>query len=122
MKRIMVIMLPAMVELLMTQLFHMVDTIMLGHSSISTVAIAAVGLTNTPFNMCNGIMNGLNVGTTAAVAWAIGAKENRSAMLISRNAVMLNSSTAAVNPQHTCFKSFINSRLLSFAPKALILI
>ena len=90
MKRVMVIMLPAMVELLMTQLFHMVDTIMLGHSSISTVAIAAVGLTNTPFNMCNGVMNALNVGTTAAVAWAIGAKKTEDAKAITRTALSLN--------------------------------
>ena len=90
MRRIMVIMLPAMVELLMTQLFHMVDTIMLGHSSISTVAIAAVGLTNTPFNMCNGIMNGLNVGTTAAVAWAIGAGKKDDAKQITRTAMSMN--------------------------------
>lgn len=96
MKRIMVIMLPAMVELLMTQLFHMVDTIMLGHSSISTVAIAAVGLTNTPFNMCNGIMNGLNVGTTAAVAWAIGAGKKDDAKQITRTAMSMNLLVGAV--------------------------
>lgn len=90
MKRIMLIMLPAMVELLMTQLFHMVDTIMLGHSEISTVAIAAVGLTNTPFNMFNGVMNALNVGTTAAVAWAIGAKDQNSAKSIARTAMTMN--------------------------------
>ena len=96
MKRIMVIMLPAMVELLMTQLFHMVDTIMLGHSSISTVAIAAVGLTNTPFNMCNGIMNGLNVGTTAAVAWAIGAGNRDGAKQITRTAMSMNFIVGAI--------------------------
>lgn len=90
MRRILVIMLPAMVELLMSQLFHMVDTIMLGHSSISTVAIAAVGLTNTPFNMCNGIMNALNVGTTAAVAWAIGAKKAEDAQAITRTSLSMN--------------------------------
>lgn len=90
MRRILVIMLPAMVELLMTQLLHMVDTMMLGHSNISTVAIAAVGLTNTPFNMCNGVMNALNVGTTAAVAWAIGAKRTDDAKAITRTALSLN--------------------------------
>ncbi|MDO4355682.1 MAG: MATE family efflux transporter [Clostridia bacterium] len=96
MKRILVIMLPAMVELLMSQLFTMVDTIMLGHSNASTVAIAAVGLTNTPFNLFNGMMNALNVGTTAAVAWAIGANDRDSARAIARTAMTMNLIVGAV--------------------------
>ena len=88
-RRVILIMLPAMVELVLSQLFTMVDTIMLGQSDISAVAIAAVGLTNNPLNLTRSILIALNVGTTAGVAWAIGAKEERSAQQIARNALML---------------------------------
>ena len=88
-RRVILIMLPAMVELVLSQLFTMVDTIMLGQSDISAVAIAAVGLTNNPLNLTRSILISLNVGTTAGVAWAIGAKEERSAQQIARNALML---------------------------------
>lgn len=89
--RVMMIALPSLLELVLSQLFTMVDTIMLGRSAISAVAIAAVGLTNNPMNLMRSILISLNIGTTSGVAWAIGAGENRSAKHISRNAVMLNS-------------------------------
>ena len=90
-RRVLTIALPSLFELVLSHLFAMVDTIMLGRSAISAVAIAAVGLTNNPMNLTRSILISLNIGTTAGVAWAIGAKENKSAMHISRNAVMLNS-------------------------------
>ncbi|MBQ2957259.1 MAG: MATE family efflux transporter, partial [Clostridia bacterium] len=89
-KRIFAIMLPALVEMVLSQVFGMVDTIMLGNSSASTAAIAAVGLTNTPFNLFNGVITALNVGTTAGVAWAIGAKDRDSAKSITRTAIVMN--------------------------------
>ena len=89
-KIIWTIMLPALFELVMTQLFGMVDTIMLGHSAASTVAIAAVGLTNSPFNLFNGILSAFNIGTTAAVAWAVGAGNHRDAASIARTSMTLN--------------------------------
>ena len=89
MRRVVTIMLPAMVELVLSQLFTMVDTIMLGQSEASAVAIAAVGLTNNPINLTRSILIALNVGTTAGVAWAIGAGEEKSAQQIARNALML---------------------------------
>lgn len=90
-RRVMTIALPSLFELVLSQLFTMVDTIMLGRSSISAVAIAAVGLTNNPMNLMRSILISLNIGTTAGVAWAIGAKEDESAKRIARNAAMLNS-------------------------------
>ncbi len=90
-RRVLTITLPSLFELVLSHLFTMVDTIMLGRSAISAVAIAAVGLTNNPMNLTRSILISLNIGTTAGVAWAIGAKEHKSAMHISRNAAMLNS-------------------------------
>ena len=89
-KRIFAIMLPALVEMVLSQVFGMVDTIMLGHSPASTAAIAAVGLTNTPFNLFNGVVTALNVGTTAGVAWAIGSKDRDSARAVTRTAIVMN--------------------------------
>ena len=88
-RRVAVITVPALFELVLSQLFTMVDTIMLGRSEISAVAIAAVGLTNNPTNLVRSILIALNVGTTAGVAWAVGAKEHRSANQIARNALMM---------------------------------
>lgn len=84
------IVLPALVELVLSHLFTMVDTIMLGRSDMSAVAIAAVGLTNNPMNLVRAILIALNVGTTAGIAWAVGAGEHKSAGQIARNALMLN--------------------------------
>ena len=88
--RVLAIMMPALLELVLSQLFTMVDTIMLGRSEVSAVAIAAVGLTNNPTNLVRSILIALNVGTTAGVAWAVGAGDRRSAAQIARNALMMN--------------------------------
>lgn len=98
-RRVLAIMLPSLLELLLSHLFTMVDTIMLGRSEVSAVAIAAVGLTNNPTNLVRSILIALNVGTTAGVAWAIGAGDKKSAAQIARNALMMNAlvgTTAAV--------------------------
>lgn len=93
---VMTITLPALVELVLSQLFTMVDTIMLGRSDMSAIAIAAVGLTNNPMNLVRSVLVALNVGTTAGVAWAIGGKEEKSANQISRNALMMASMVGVV--------------------------
>ena len=84
------IVLPSLVELVFTQLFAMVDTIMLGQTDISAVAIAAVGLTNNPVNLVNGVLTALHIGTTAAVAWAVGAGNENAARSITRTALTLS--------------------------------
>lgn len=101
--RVLSITLPALFELVLSQLFTMVDTIMLGRSEVSAVAIAAVGLTNNPMNLVRSILIALNVGTTAGVAWAIGAGDRKSAAQISRNALMMNAlvGTTAAAIVHT---------------------
>ncbi len=81
---------PAMLELIMSQLFAMVDTIMLGHTTMSAVAIAAVGLTNNPVNLPLGILTAFNVGTTASIAWAIGGKDVPGGRALGRTALGLN--------------------------------
>lgn len=84
------IVLPSLVELVLTQLFAMVDTIMLGQTSMSAVAIAAVGLTNNPVNMVNGVLTALHIGTTAAIAWAVGAGDLRAARAVTRTALSMS--------------------------------
>lgn len=95
-RRVLGIVLPALFELVLSHLFTMVDTIMLGRSEISAVAIAAVGLTNNPSNLVRSILIAINVGTTAGVAWAVGAGDRKSASQISRNALMFMSMLGAV--------------------------
>lgn len=90
MKRIFAITLPAMLELLFSQFFGMFDTIMLGQTQVATEAIAAIGLTNNPINLIYGILTAFNVGATAAVAWAVGAKDFDSAKAITRNMLVID--------------------------------
>jgi len=110
-KRVLAITLPALFELVLSQLFTMVDTIMLGRSEVSAVAIAAVGLTNNPTNLVRSILIALNIGTTAGVAWAVGAGERKSASQIARNALMMN---AIVGAAAACVVYALAGHIVSF--------
>jgi len=91
MRRILAITMPAMVEMLLAQLLGMVDTMMLGHTGeLSTTALAAVGFSNNPINLMIGLLAAFNVGTTAAVAWALGAGDVKSARQAASTALGLN--------------------------------
>jgi len=81
---------PAFVELVLSALFGMVDLIMLGQTPDSATAIAAVGLTNNPMNLFLGVFAAVNVGTTTAVAWQIGAGRPDKARDIARHSLLLN--------------------------------
>ena len=84
------IILPAFVELVLSHLFSMVDIAMLGHTDISSVAIAAVGLTNNPVNMIIGVSQAFCIGITAAVAWSIGASKPDNARMVARETFTLS--------------------------------
>lgn len=88
-RRVMAITLPALFELVLSQLFTMADTVMLGRSEVSAVAIAAVGLTNNPTNLIRNLLVALQIGTTAGVAWAVGSGKEKESSQIARNALML---------------------------------
>ncbi|MDI6602390.1 MAG: MATE family efflux transporter [Thermoanaerobacteraceae bacterium] len=64
---------PALMELLITTLFGMVDMMMVGHTPNSAAGITAIGLTNQPMFMGLAAFQALTVGATAVVAWSIGA-------------------------------------------------
>ena len=81
---------PAFIELVLSAMFGMVDMMMLGQSAVSDVAIAAVGLTNNPMNLFLGTFAAVNVGTTTAVAWAIGAGRPDEAKSLARHSLLLN--------------------------------
>ncbi len=89
-KKMLIIVLPAFVELVLSQLFSMVDTVMLGQSSLSYTAIAAVGLTNNPINLVIGVTQAFFIGTTAAVSWSIGAGKKDNAKAVVRESLTLS--------------------------------
>lgn len=89
-RKILIIVIPAFVELVLSQLFSMVDTVMLGQSSLSYTAIAAVGLTNNPINLVIGITQAFFIGTTAAVSWSIGAEKRDNAKAVVRESLSLS--------------------------------
>ena len=71
------LMLPALAENLLTRIFHVADSIMLGQMKNSTVAVAAVGLCAAPTNIIISVTSAFFIGTTATVAWHYGAGEKR---------------------------------------------
>jgi len=79
---------PAFIELVMSTLFSMVDTIMVGR--LSSAAISAVGLTTSPFMVLLAVFAAVNVGTTTIVAWNIGAGNTEKANTVARQSVILN--------------------------------
>ncbi|MBQ8892851.1 MAG: MATE family efflux transporter [Clostridia bacterium] len=67
------LMFPALIERVLTQLFHLVDSMMVGQMENSTPAVAAVGLCGAPINLIVGVSTAFFIGTTATVAWHKGA-------------------------------------------------
>jgi len=70
---------PALIENLLSQIFLLIDSIMVGQMENSTPAVAAVGLCGAPTNLIIGICGGFFIGTTATVAWHRGAGETEEA-------------------------------------------
>ncbi|MBR6556374.1 MAG: MATE family efflux transporter, partial [Clostridia bacterium] len=66
---------PALIENLLSQIFLLIDSIMVGQMENSTPAVAAVGLSGAPINLIICICGGFFIGTTATVAWHRGAGE-----------------------------------------------
>ena len=70
---------PALIENLLSQIFLLIDSIMVGQMENSTPAVAAVGLCGAPTNLILGTCGGFFIGTTATVAWHWGAREREEA-------------------------------------------
>ena len=83
------IMLPALVEMLLSQVFSMVDTIMLGRMPDSAVVLAAVGITTSPINLVVCVMTAFCIGTTATVAVYTGAGKHEQARSASGQSLFL---------------------------------
>lgn len=79
---------PAFVELVMSTLFGMINMIMVGQ--LSSAAIAAVGLTMQPFMLLLAVFAAVNVGTTALVAWNVGAGNIEKANEVTRQVLVVN--------------------------------
>jgi len=77
---------PAMAEMLLMTLTHMVDMIMVGQ--LGPAAIAAVGLSTQPMFLLLGLFQALASGGTALVARAVGAGDDRLANAIARQAAV----------------------------------
>jgi putative MATE family efflux protein len=82
-------MLPALVELLLSQFFGMVDTIMLGRLPDSAVVLTAVGITASPINLVVCVVTAFCIGTTATVAVFTGAGKSDRARSTTRQSLML---------------------------------
>jgi len=78
---------PSVVELVLTSMTHLVDTIMVG--KLGAYAISAVGLTTQPKFIMLAVFVALNVGATALVARFKGQGDRESAELVSGQAIML---------------------------------
>ena len=66
---------PALIETVLSRVFVIADSIMLGQMENSTLAVAAVGLCASPINLIVAVTSNFFIGTTSAVAWYYGAGE-----------------------------------------------
>ncbi len=85
---------PAFIELFLSSLFHVVDMAMVGRLSPS--AIAAVGLTNTPFMLLTSIFQAVNVGSTALVSWSVGEGNPKRGAQVVKQTVIFNITLATI--------------------------
>ncbi len=69
------ILFPTVVEVIFNQMFAMVDNIMIGHIPDSTIAVAALSLCQPIINLVVCVMTSFFIGTTAVIAWYVGAKD-----------------------------------------------
>lgn len=89
MRFIFTLIIPALIEYLITHLFTMIDMIMLGNTAYSAHAIAAVGMTEVPLNLVIDVVSAFVIGVTAAVAWFTGAGETEKARAAARQSLVL---------------------------------
>lgn len=90
------IMLPALVEMILSQVFSMVDTIMLGRMPDSAVILAAVGITTSPINLVVCVVTAFCIGTTATVAFFTGAGRHEQARSATRQSLLLMAAAGIV--------------------------
>ncbi|WP_026476150.1 MATE family efflux transporter [Alkaliphilus transvaalensis] len=86
-KKVIAIAWPAVTELILISLFGAIDMIMVGQ--LGAAAIASIGLTNQPIFLIMAVFQALNVGGTAIVSRAIGAKNNKEANQATRHVIFI---------------------------------
>ncbi|HHX75385.1 MAG TPA: MATE family efflux transporter [Firmicutes bacterium] len=85
---------PAIMEMMLNTLVQYVDTAMVGN--LGEVAIAAVGISNSPMMFLMGFFTALGVGATALVARSIGAGDELQAHNAAQQSFLLGGSLALV--------------------------
>ncbi|MEG2354075.1 MAG: MATE family efflux transporter [Clostridium sp.] len=80
--------LPAIIEMVMQTLLGFADMAMVG--KLGVVAISAVGLSQTPTDTALGVFSAISVGATALVARAIGAKKEKEAGEVAKQALLVS--------------------------------
>ncbi len=81
-------MIPALIEGVVTQLFGMVDTQMLGNTAASAVNISAVAVSNAPLNFVVCVLVAFTIGETTAVAWYSGRGERQKVAAVARQSML----------------------------------
>lgn len=109
---ILTLVVPALIEYIISHLFTMVDTIMLGNTPESARAIAAVGMCGVPLNIVIDVLAALTVGTTAAVAFYTGSGEKEKARSAARQSLVLFS---AIGLAVTVLALFMAGPVIRFA-------
>lgn len=85
---------PVVTELVLQTVTQMADMIMVGR--LGSQCVAAVGLSNQPFNIIQGCFMGIGVGTTALVARFMGAGDEGRADRVTAQSLAIGSILAAV--------------------------
>jgi putative MATE family efflux protein len=93
-KTVMVLAWPAITEMFLATLVQFVDTAMVG--SLGAVAIAAIGVSNSPMWLLMGMFAALGVGSTALVARFIGGKDIESANKVAQQSLLMGVALASI--------------------------
>lgn len=83
------ILFPALIETVLSRLFLVTDSIMLGQMHDSTLAVAAVGLCGAPVNLIIGVTSSFFIGTTATIAWHYGANDRKQVRSITYQSMLI---------------------------------
>ena len=84
-KQVLILTIPAFIELFLSAMFNMVDMMMLGNYSDG--AVSAVGITSSACNILNNTLAAVNISATTLIAWNIGAGDFKKAQQVASQSV-----------------------------------
>lgn len=84
------IIIPALIEGVVVQMFGMIDTLMLGNTTASAMNIAAVSIANAPHGLLVSVSNAFHIGTTTTISYYVGQGKSHKVAAVARQAMLFS--------------------------------